>query len=140
MARVLVIDDSASARHMIRRALEVAGHRVQEAGDGRVGLRLQTESPSDLVITDLIMPEKEGLETIRDLRARWPDLAIIAISGGSASLDKESLLHVARCFGAVESIAKPFTADQITQSVSRAIEAGESRGPTWSATNPLATS
>ena len=121
MARVLVIDDSASARHMIRRALEIAGHRVREAPDGRVGLRMQAESPSDLVITDLIMPEKEGLETIRDLRARWPNLAIIAISGGSPSLDKGPLLHDARCFGAVDSLAKPFTAEQISQSVSRAI-------------------
>ncbi|MDG2307156.1 MAG: response regulator [Candidatus Binatia bacterium] len=121
MARVLVIDDSATVREMARMALEPAGHEVLQAANGRVGLEVQRVLACDVVITDLIMPEKEGLETILELRREWPQLKIIAVSGGSAVLDKRDLLHAARSFGAGQTLSKPFTARQLIDSVSQAV-------------------
>ena len=121
MARVLVIDDSPTARRMVRIALEPVGYEVLEASDGRMGVEMQRTKPCDLVITDLIMPEKEGLETIRELHREWPRLEIIAISGGSPALDKQHLLRTAQCFGAAQALAKPFTMRELTETVARAL-------------------
>ncbi len=121
MARVLVIDDSPTVREMVRTALEPAGHEVLQAADGRVGVEVQRVLSCDVVITDLIMPEKEGLETILELRREWPQIKIIAVSGGSAVLNKKDLLRAARSFGAVETISKPFTARQLIDSVAQLV-------------------
>lgn len=123
MARVLVIDDSSTVREMVRTTLEAEGYDVLQAVDGRAGLEVQRVLPCDVVITDLIMPEKEGLETILELRREWPCLEIIAVSGGSAVLDKEDLLRTARSFGAKQTISKPFTPRQLLDSVAAAVEA-----------------
>lgn len=123
MARVLVIDDSPTVREMVRTALEPAGHEVLQAADGRVGVEVQRVLSCDVVITDLIMPEKEGLETILELRREWPQLKIIAVSGGSAVLNKTDLLRAARSFGAAQTISKPFTARQLLDSVAQAVAA-----------------
>lgn len=121
MARVLVIDDSPTVREMIRTALEPAGHEVLQASDGRVGVEVQRVLSCDVVITDLIMPEKEGLETILELRREWPELKIIAVSGGSAVLNKRDLLRAARSFGAARTLSKPFTARELVDSVAEAM-------------------
>ncbi len=121
MARVLVIDDSPTVREMMRTALEPAGHEVLQAADGRIGVEVQRVLSCDVVITDLIMPEKEGFETILELRREWPQLEIIAVSGGSAVLNKADLLRAARSFGAGQTISKPFTARQLVESVAQAI-------------------
>lgn len=123
MARVLVIDDSPTVREMVRTTLEAEGYEILQAVDGRAGLEVQRILPCDVVITDLIMPEKEGLETILELRRTWPGLAIIAVSGGSAVLDKEDLLRTARSFGAARTLSKPFTPRQLLDHVAAAIEA-----------------
>ena len=107
MALVLVIDDNDGLRSMVRRALESAGHQVVEASDGRQGLMLARERRPDAMITDILMPTKEGLETIREARASWPRLAIIAMSGGG-NMRTLDLLGVALQFGANKVLEKPF--------------------------------
>jgi DNA-binding response OmpR family regulator len=112
MARILVIDDEEPVRSLIKRGLEHVGHEVEEAEDGDQGTRLFQASPFDLVITDLIMPEKEGIETILDLRESHPNVRILVISGGLSfggrSLDRQGPLSDAEALGADASLAKPF--------------------------------
>lgn len=106
MYRILIIDDEEMIRRILRRMLEVEGFEVIEAPDGRAGMMLQRESPVDLVITDLIMPEKEGLETIKELREEFPEVKIIAISGGGW-LEADPYLVTAKRIGADRTLAKP---------------------------------
>ncbi len=107
MARILIIDDDDQMRAMLRQVLERAGHEALEASDGRGGLEAHREAPFQLVITDILMPEGEGLETIRQLRQVSPDVIIVAISGGgqTGTLD---FLDVAQRLGAARSLQKPF--------------------------------
>jgi CheY-like chemotaxis protein len=109
MAHVLVIDDDADVRTIIRRAVQSEGHIVTEAGDGAEGLRLFKERPVDLVITDILMPEREGIETIIELRRQRPELPILAISGGSPITERDGLLMSADLLGATRVLPKPFT-------------------------------
>ncbi len=121
MARILVIDDSPTVREMVRATLESEGHEVVQAIDGRAGVEAQRRLGCDAVITDLIMPEQEGLQTIRELRRAWPELPIVAVSGGSAVLDKDDLLFAARTFGAARTLAKPFTARDLLHALGEAV-------------------
>lgn len=105
MARILVIDDTEVVRAMIRRWLEVEGHEVVEASDGDAGIQLFREHPADLVITDLIMPEKDGIEVIKELREEYPDVKIIAISAGG-QLEQEEQLEQAKQVGASRTFEK----------------------------------
>ena len=112
MARILMIDDDAPVRTALRRTPEAAGHQVMEAPDGARGVRLHSESPADLVITDLVMPDKDGLETIRELRQVTPDLKIIVISG-YVGADEMGYLQLAREYGASPTFTKPFSSDRM---------------------------
>ena len=94
MARILIIDDDPSFLTMLRHMLESKGYEVISATDGNMGIRMYKEKGADLVITDIIMPEKEGMETISDLCEENPDVKIIAISGGG-SLDPDNFLEMA---------------------------------------------
>jgi DNA-binding response OmpR family regulator len=107
MARILIIDDDREIRHPLRLALERAGHEVLEAPNGTEGVRLWLDHGADLVITDVFMPEKDGLEVISELRARSPGVKIIALSAGDSTRTLHSLSD-ARLFGALRTIAKPF--------------------------------
>ncbi len=120
MARILVIDDDAAVLATVRRILERAGHEVRSAGDGAAGMRLFEESPADLVVTDLYMPEKEGIETIQELRELYPDVRILAVSGGGVGGAGGSL-EDARLFGADETLEKPFSADALRKAVERVL-------------------
>ena len=113
MAHVLVIDDDADVRWIIRRAVQSDGHTVTEAANGAEGLRRFTEQAADLVITDILMPEREGIETIIELRRGHPDLPILAISGGSEITDRDGLLVSADLLGATRVLPKPFALDQL---------------------------
>ncbi|MEO5338370.1 MAG: response regulator [Magnetospirillum sp. WYHS-4] len=116
MARILVIDDDPRIRLLIRRILEGDGHAVEEAGNGSAGVDKQCVTPFDLVITDIVMPDQEGVETIRVLKRRFPALPIVAMSGGGGgSLD---YLEMARKMGASAVLAKPFTNLDVTGTVS----------------------
>src|SRR2546421_220445 len=92
MARILVIDDNNDLRTIMQHMLEPEGHEVVLAADGAEGLKLQAECPAALVITDIFMPNKEGIETIYELREKYPHTIIIAISGGGKLPGKDYLL------------------------------------------------
>ncbi len=112
MARILVIDDQPLIREVLRRVLESAGHGVKEAGDGEEGLRAYHEHPADLVLCDIFMPTKGGLETIRVLRQDFPAVKVVAMSGGGFDGRYESLA-TAEGLGAVASFEKPFTVGEL---------------------------
>ena len=123
IAKILIIDDDKSTRVLIRLILESAGHCVFEAEDGMKGVKIFNENKIDLVVTDIIMPEKEGLETIIDIRNICPDVKIIAISsGGSDSADPNIYLKMANELGAQEVIAKPIGKIELLASVNALLE------------------
>lgn len=107
MARILVIDDKESIREALVKLLEREGHEIELAENGKIGLDKFQESPFDLVITDIVMPDKEGIETIKDLRSLSPDVKIIAISGGGRT-GNYGFLSVALKVGANSALPKPF--------------------------------
>ncbi len=106
MARILIIEDEESIRKLFRTILEREGYEVDIAADGEIGLRMQRANPADLIITDMFMPEKEGIETIMDLKRENPGIKIIAISGGGAQGNLD-YLSIARNLGAAKTLAKP---------------------------------
>ncbi|MFH1279260.1 MAG: response regulator [Candidatus Eisenbacteria bacterium] len=116
MARVLVVEDDPQVRMMLRMTLERAGCVVDEAEDGRVALRKHRQDPADLVITDIVMPEVEGIETIMELRRSSPALPIIAISGGGHE-SPESYLTIAEKLGANRTFAKPVDREEMLEAV-----------------------
>lgn len=116
MARILVIDDDETVRLSVRLALEDADHRVEEAADGLEGMNLFRNHPADLVITDIFMPEKEGLETIDEIKQVAPQTKIIAISGGGR-MDPEDYLEIAMRVGADYSLLKPFDIQVLVNAV-----------------------
>lgn len=97
--------------------LESMGHQVFQAGDGREALRVQADANAELMLTDLFMPEMEGLETIRQMRSRYPSLRIMAVSGGSSRGDADDYLTTACKFGAESALRKPFTIKEMTDAV-----------------------
>ena len=116
MTRILVIDDDQDIRDMLRRILEHAGYTVEEAANGDIGTKLFKANLPDLVITDIIMPEKEGIETIRDLRRIHPSVKIVAISGGGR-VGPSDYLNAARMLGAKKTFTKPFSRQEILDTV-----------------------
>ena len=116
MARILIIDDEELARFTIRDILETAGHEVVEAQNGNEGLAFQRAAPFDLVVTDIIMPEKEGVETIIELKQEFPDLGIVAISGGGRTRNLD-FLQLAEQYGADRVLAKPFVEEDLLEAV-----------------------
>ena len=116
MARILIIEDDDLVRALLVNALGRAGHEVLKAADGQEGIKLYRAAPTDLVITDLIMPEKEGIETIIELRRDFPQARIIAISGGG-KFDNNDYLRIARAVGAKRAIDKPFKIEELLRAV-----------------------
>jgi DNA-binding response OmpR family regulator len=118
MARILVIDDDVMLQVMLKEALTLLGHEVRQAFDGKEGARLCRESPPDLVLTDIMMPEQDGLQTIRELRRSCPEVKIIAMSGGSHVLPELDSLPFASKFGARQVLYKPFAHDELKAALS----------------------
>ena len=116
--RILVIDDEPSALDVLQKILEGEGYEVLVAANGLDGVALFRQQPCDLVITDMVMPVKDGLQTILELRDEAPDLPIIAISGGGV-ISKERYLTVAGYLDRVITIAKPFTVLEIVTAAAR---------------------
>lgn len=106
MKRVLVIDDAAEIRQVLREMLQRTGYEVLEAANGKEGIRCVHTEPIDLVITDIIMPEKEGIETIQELQRDFPEVKIIATSGGGR-IGAQYILRAARLLGVPYTLAKP---------------------------------
>jgi CheY-like chemotaxis protein len=121
MARILVIDDDIQILEMLRQTLGCKGYEVIDAPDGKEGLRLYREAPTDLIITDIIMPEKEGIETIIELKRDFPDVKIIAISGGG-QIAPEACLHLAEKLGVQRTFTKPVPRQDMIKAVKELLE------------------
>jgi DNA-binding response OmpR family regulator len=121
MARILVIDDDEQVLDMLYESLTREGYDVLRASNGEQGMRLYREEPVDLIITDLIMPEKEGIETIIELRQDFPDVKIIAISGGGRTGTKD-YLHMAKIFGVQRTFTKPVAREQLLDAIRELIK------------------
>lgn len=117
MASILVIDDEVSQRQFVARALEKQGHAVAEAADGAEALKILADCTIDLVITDLLMPETDGIETIMALRQLYPATKIIAISGGGEYQSGTDFLRAAESLGADCTLTKPFEFKQLLPAV-----------------------
>jgi CheY-like chemotaxis protein len=123
MARILLIDDDDSVRVMMRETLAHHGHTVIEACNGKEGLELFSQANADLVITDIVMPEKEGLEVLMELRKKRPPVKIIAISGGGRQSTTD-YLKMARLLGAATVLAKPFFNSALMTAVNELLPEG----------------
>ncbi len=108
MARILLIDDDDAVRTVVRLTLEHFGHTVTGARNGREGLELFDQIKVDLLITDIVMPEKEGLELLMELRKKKTAVKIIAISGGGRQGGAD-YLRIAKLMGATQVLTKPFS-------------------------------
>jgi len=126
MAKILVLDDELSILLMIKKMLEKAGHEVSLALNGKEGMELFERSRPDLLITDIIMPEKEGLETIFQLRRKHPELKIIAISGGGR-ISPDGYLPGAKLLGADMTFQKPLDQKEFLQAVSQLLNKPEEK-------------
>lgn len=114
MASILIIDDHASVRTLIRSVLEGDGHQVREAENGEVGLSLYRDTPADLVITDILMPGRDGMDVTLALTHEFLDARVIAITGGTGD---HNFLNVAKLFGARRILQKPFGVEDLRQAV-----------------------
>jgi DNA-binding response OmpR family regulator len=119
--RILVVDDDPAVRDSVAMVLEGAGFLVDQAEQGATGMRLLRAHAPDLVITDILMPQKEGIETIREIRSVLPSTPIIAISGGTDS--GADYLKMAQTFGATAVMSKPFDPTAMLKLVNRLLPA-----------------
>ena len=126
MPSILIIDDEEDVRDALRTVLERAGYQVRVASNGNEALALQREQPAQLVITDIIMPEKDGVRTIKEMRQEFPGLRIIAISGGGGveplaykpgAITTTAYLAAAKEVGADRVFTKPFERKDLIQAV-----------------------
>ena len=114
MPTILVIDDQEPIRVLLRRALEGADYEVLEASNGRLGLELYRERSADLIITDIFMPEMNGLEMMVELTRNFLEVKVIAMSGG---LESEGALNVAKVLGARHTFQKPLDIEKLLSAV-----------------------
>ena len=116
--RVLVVDDDVEMRDAVARILSDAGYVVEQAPDGEAAIEAQRSRPADVLITDVFMPTRDGLETIQFFHARYPQVPIIAMTGGSPTGKIDEYLRVAKVAGAHSTLRKPFAAQALLDSVS----------------------
>ncbi|MFQ5722487.1 MAG: response regulator [Candidatus Aminicenantales bacterium] len=116
MKAILIIEDDDQIRALLRQILEREGYQVFDAPDGKKGISLYRQQLPDLVITDLVMPEKEGIETIIELKRNYPRVKIIAISGGGKVIP-EIYLEMAEKLGAACTIKKPFQREDVLDAI-----------------------
>jgi len=121
MKQILVIDDEQQIRSLLKKMLEREGFDVITASDGKEGMKLFSNATVDLVITDIVMPEKEGIEIIRELKKEHPGIPVIAISGGGRN-SPESYLNVAKLLGAVAILQKPVEKETLMTAVTTALQ------------------
>jgi CheY-like chemotaxis protein len=120
MATILVIDDEPSVRRSLRRTLEVEGYAVLEAGDGKEALTALRAGSVDLIITDVFMPEMDGIEFLIEHLEQSSEIPVIAVSGGGR-ISSDSVLTDAGLIGAVETLAKPLSVDGVLRAVRRVL-------------------
>ena len=112
----MIIDDEPAVRKTLRTSLERAGYQVAEAGDGRTGLRFHAAAPADVIITDIFMPDFDGIETIRELRRVAPGVKVIVVSGGD-STGTLNMLDDAKLRGADRAFHKPLKPEELLGAV-----------------------
>jgi CheY-like chemotaxis protein len=120
MTQILIADDDEAYRRVLRTVLMRQGYEVREARDGHEVLTQMSQQAPDLLVTDILMPGKDGLETMVALRKQWPDTRIIAISGGGR-MQAEGFLQIALRLGARETLTKPFSNSELIESVQRVL-------------------
>lgn len=120
MASILVIDDDSFMREMLTQMVTLHGHEVKSAENGKIAEQLLKENAFDLVITDIVMPEKEGLETIIQIHKQHPGKPIIAMSGG-ARIEPSSYLDLAKELGAWYTFVKPFNRHEMIQAINNCV-------------------
>lgn len=121
MARILVIDDDPQIRAMLRMILENEGYEVMDAPDGEIAMDLYKEHSADMIITDIVMPEKEGIELIIEFRQNHPQVKIIAMSGGGL-VASDQYLELADKFGAHRTFEKPFNPMEMLKAVQELVD------------------
>ena len=121
MKQILIIDDEPMIRSILRKMFENEGFKAITASDGQKGLELFNKEQVDLIITDIVMPEKEGTELIIELRKGHPDVPIIAISGGGKN-PANDYLNIAKLLGANEVLEKPFTKKELLNAVKKVLK------------------
>ena len=120
MDKILVIDDDPAMRAMIKQMLERAGYAVDEAENGALGMEKFRSQPASLIVTDIVMPDQEGIETIAEFRKDFPDVKIIAMSGGGRKGNVD-FLGLAEQMGASHTFAKPVDRKAFLQAVSECL-------------------
>lgn len=121
MAKILIIDDDEALRRMMTRVLAQAGHQIVEAAHGVEGIKKFRADEPEIVITDIVMPHRDGLETIREIRDAGSDVGIIAISGGGIG-SGTLYLTISEDFGADAIVQKPFRPTELVAAVDRVLE------------------
>ena len=127
MARILVVDDDPNILRNVREVLEEEGHEVREAVTGKAAMELLAEASVDLIVSDINMPEMDGIELLMRVRDEYPGTRLLAMSGGGY-IAKEKLLRIASILGAVAILEKPFTVEQIVDIVNGAMKADRTDG------------
>jgi CheY-like chemotaxis protein len=126
--RILGIDDEAAIRVLLRRQLEQAGYVVVDAPNGRVGIAASGHQPPDIVLTDLFMPEKDGIEVIQEVRSYWSKSRIIAMTGGQLKSSFESVVQpAALLLGADRVLIKPFDQGTLPSAIKNTISMNDAR-------------
>jgi CheY-like chemotaxis protein len=121
--RVLVVDDNPDLRALVKIMLERAGFEVQVAADGQRALDLQREHPAEVLISDIFMPESDGIELIARFKSGFPQVKIIAMSGGG-HVSKKDYLPVAKAIGADAVLQKPFAAETLVRMLQELVATG----------------
>lgn len=124
MAAILVIDDDELVRILLKETLQAEGHSVDTAENGLSGIAMIKSKHYDLLITDIVMPDKDGLETIMSVRKIEPSMKIIAMSGGGNWLAPDKCLSISKRLGASRALAKPISPERISFEVDAALKEG----------------
>jgi DNA-binding NtrC family response regulator len=123
--RILIVDDDAAVRKVLQTILESAGHKVESATNGREAVGRIALGGIDLMITDLVMPEQEGIETIKQLRREYPDVKVIAISGAFGG----DYLQIANFMGAHGTLVKPVRMEAVLNAVESVFQTAQDEEP-----------
>ena len=116
MARILVVDDEPMLRGVVRKMLERNGHEVVDAADGALGIEAYRQLPTDIVLTDIVMPNKDGIQLIIELKKEFPSVRLIAMSGGARTSERD-FLEVAKQYGVRQVLQKPFSRTELEAAV-----------------------